>query len=128
MSERGFTLIELMIVVAIVAILVVVAYPSYLKYTVRANRAEAQAYLMELAQRQQQYFTDARAYAANEGLLNMEPPDRVESNYAISFTLAAGPPPAFTVTATPRAGSPQVGDGVLTINNAGQKLRGAEPW
>ncbi len=58
----------------------------------------------------------------------LEPPDRVEKNYVITFALPAGPPPTFTLTATPKAGTPQVGDGILTINNAGQKLKGAEPW
>ncbi|MFO7550779.1 MAG: type IV pilin protein [Haliea sp.] len=126
--NNGYTLIELMVVVAIVAILVVVAYPSYLNYTLRANRAEAQAYLMDLAQRQQQYFSDVRAYAADESTLNMTAPARVGSNYQISFTVDAGPPPTFLLTATPAPGTAQAGDGVLTINNAGQKLRGTEPW
>ena len=53
---RGFTLIELMIVVAIVGILAGIAYPSYMDHVRKGNRAKAQAFLMDVAQRQQNYL------------------------------------------------------------------------
>jgi prepilin-type N-terminal cleavage/methylation domain-containing protein len=55
---RGFTLIELMIVVAIVAILAAVAYPAYTSHVRKAHRAAAQSCLMDLAQKQTQYLLD----------------------------------------------------------------------
>ena len=61
----GFTLIELMIVVAIVGILATVAYPSYLDYVVRSNRSEAPRELVRLANLQEQLFVDSRAYTAD---------------------------------------------------------------
>ncbi len=126
--QQGFTLIELMIVVAIVAILAAVAYPSYTSYVAKANRAEAQSYLMTAAQRQALFFNDSRSYAADEAALNLTQPKRVQDNYNILFNVDAGPPPTFILAATPKVGSRQQGDGILTIDNSGAKLRGTEPW
>ena len=55
-AGRGFTLLELMIVVAIVGILASIAYPSYMDHVRKGNRAKAQAFLMDVAQRQQNYL------------------------------------------------------------------------
>ena len=71
----GFTLIELMMVIVIVAVLTMIAYPAYQSFTVKANRAEAQSYLMDVAQKQQLYFNDTRTYAADEAELNVTTPD-----------------------------------------------------
>jgi type IV pilus assembly protein PilE len=126
--QGGFTLIELMMVIAIVGILAAIGYPSYLNSTIKSNRAAAQSYLMDLAQAQQQFFNDSRTYAADETALGISIPARVGKQYAIGFTLVGGPPPTFTISATPKAGSRQVGDGVLSIDNTGTKLRGSDPW
>jgi len=61
-QERGFTLIELMIVVAVIAILAAIAMPSYTSYKVRANRVEVQTELMQLAQRLQSYKAMNHSY------------------------------------------------------------------
>lgn len=61
----GFTLIELMIVVAVVGILATIAYPSYTDYVVRNNRSEAPRELVRLANLQEQLFVDSRAYTAD---------------------------------------------------------------
>ena len=62
---QGFTLIELMIVVAIVAILAGVGYPSYQSYIMDNNRNEAKTGLMQLQLLQEQYFLDNRSYASS---------------------------------------------------------------
>ena len=63
MKQKGFTLIEMMITMAIIAILASVATMSYTKYVLRANRADAKIALMQLAQRQERYFTEKLEYA-----------------------------------------------------------------
>lgn len=64
MKKRGgFTLIELMIVIAVIAILVAVAMPNYQGYMVRSNRAVGKAELMEVAARQEHYFLNNKQYA-----------------------------------------------------------------
>lgn len=124
----GFTLIELMIVIVIVGILATVALPSYRAYIVKANRGEAQAYLMDLAQRAQQYLIDERTWETFDYTVVLPPPERVDQHYNIAFgSNSTATPPTFTITATPKAGI-QENDGTLTINQAGERLRGTEPW
>jgi type IV pilus assembly protein PilE len=118
--QRAFTLIELMIVVAIIAILAAVAYPSYREHVIRTNRADAQQYLVDIANRQEQFLLDVRSYG-DETDLGLTTPERVDRFYNITVTPAAGPPPGYTLTAAPKAGTMQAGDGNLTLNNAGVK-------
>jgi len=61
----GFTLIEVMIVVAITAILLVVAFPSYTDYIRKGNRSIARGHLLDIANRQQEFFLNNKTYAAN---------------------------------------------------------------
>jgi type IV pilus assembly protein PilE len=133
--HRGFTLIELMVTVAVVAIMASVAYPSYQAYLIRNNRAAAQSALMDVAQRQQQFLLDNRGYTCDltSTGLNWTVPASVAQNYTIAVTMTPGTcalpptPPAFTATATPKAGTRQVVDGNLTIDQAGSKLP-ANKW
>ena len=127
-AKQGFSLIELMIVIAIVGILSAVAYPAYTNSVIKSNRALAQSYLMDLAQKQQQFFNDSRSYAASVGALNVTAPPKVVAVYTVIVNRTPGPPPTFTISATPISGTRQVPDGVLTIDNTGQKKRGSATW
>ncbi len=60
--ELGFSLIELMVVVAILGIVAAIAYPSYNSYILKGNRAEAQTALIDLLQQQERYFTQRNTY------------------------------------------------------------------
>ncbi len=64
-DQQGFTLIELMVVLVIIAIISVIAYPSYTQYVVKAKRSAAQSMLLQVADRQQQFFMDNKRYAVN---------------------------------------------------------------
>lgn len=120
-SSGGFTLIELMIVVAVIAILAAVAYPSYQDYLRRGKRAAAQAFLMDLAQREQQYLIDSRSYAGTLSALNVTVPTEVSPYYTVTISVQAGPPPSFTLTAAPIAGTVQAADPTLTLDNLSNK-------
>jgi type IV pilus assembly protein PilE len=63
--QSGFTLVELMIVVAIITILAAVGYPSYTQYVMRSHRQAAKNAAFQIADRQEQFFLDNRAYAPN---------------------------------------------------------------
>lgn len=120
--QRGFTLMELMIVVAVIAILSAIAYPNYQEFLKKGRRAAAQSHLMEIALQQQQYLLDARTYASDLATLNMQTPNDVASFYQITITASDGPPPSFTITATPISGSVQASDVTLSIDQTGKKL------
>lgn len=129
-ASRGFTLIEMMITVAVIGILSAIAYPSYRQYVIRANRSAAQGYMLNVTSRQEQYLLDNRQYlnapteAALEALVPM--PDDVDASYAITVAANnAATPPTFTVTAAPVGA--QASDVTLTINSAGVKTP-ADKW
>uniref|UniRef100_A4XQV9 Tfp pilus assembly protein PilE-like protein n=1 Tax=Ectopseudomonas mendocina (strain ymp) TaxID=399739 RepID=A4XQV9_ECTM1 len=63
--QQGFTLIEVMIVIVVIGILASIAYPSYSEYVKRGNRSEGQAFLNDVAARQERYFSQNNAYVTN---------------------------------------------------------------
>lgn len=123
---RGFSLIELMIAVAIVGVLVAIAYPSYTNSLVKGNRANAKSFLLEVAQKQQQFLMDNRAYgsqaeieAALGGVAKF--PKEFTNFYTLTIVLIPGPPPGFQARAVPIGGKRQQNDGWLEIDHTGAK-------
>ncbi|WP_082054927.1 type IV pilin protein [Cupriavidus basilensis] len=122
--EAGFTLIELMVTVAIIAILASVAYPSYLQYVVRSNRVAAESFLLEVSSMQERYLVDNRAYASSLATLGYASlPATVSPNYQITVAVVAGPPPGYVLSATPQGGQAtnDTACGTLTLSGNGDK-------
>jgi len=120
--RRGFTLLELVIVVVVVAVLASVALPGYQDQVRKSRRASAQSHLLDIAQREQQYLLDTRSYASTIAALNMATPAEVSAYYTVAITTAGGPPPSFTASATPIASQAgDLGGAALTVDNTGLK-------
>lgn len=132
-SQKGFTLIELMIVVAIVGVLTAVAYPSYAEHVRRGHRADARAGLLQAQQWMERAATATGVYPATGSAPYYALPATLHWNadtskrYTIGFSGAptAG---AYTLIATRKAGTPQATDkcGNFTLTNTG--VRGAGPY
>jgi type IV pilus assembly protein PilE len=122
----GFALVELMTVVAIIAVLAAIAFPSYQQYIARANRTAAQSLMLDLANREHQYFAANRTYATSAQLGFAMPAD-VSPYYTAAIALVAGSPPGFTIAFTPVAGSVMASDGALMLDGAGKKTP-ADKW
>lgn len=127
--NRGFTLIELMIVVAIVAILAAIAYPSYQDYVRRTNRIDAQAELTELATRIQRYKVANFQFLQTNGnpitLVNLGEtipltiPRQGQALYTVTLTDVTAN--TWTLNAIPISGTPQQSDGHNILNHRGEK-------
>jgi type IV pilus assembly protein PilE len=121
---RGFTLIELMITVAIVAILTALAYPSYQQYVRRGKRSSAKAAMMNIASLEQQYLLATRTYADTPTLTasGYAIPADVAVNYTWAVAVGNGAVPTYTITFT--GTGPQAADnapGPLTLDQAGNR-------
>lgn len=115
LRQRGFSLIEVMITVAIVGILAAIALPSYLAYVQRGKVSQVTSVLGNGQVTAEQYFNDNLTYATFTC-----PPSTT------SFTIACGTPTAtaYTITAT---GGPDMNGFVYTINQANLKTT-TGPW
>ncbi|TLM74825.1 type IV pilin protein [Microbulbifer harenosus] len=136
-NQKGFTLIEMMIVVAIIGIIAGIAYPSYMESVRKSNRADAKASLNDVAQRLQRCFTTYNAYnnancAVAESLKDGATLNSGERFYAISAVIGAT---TYTLTAAPVSGKSQAADSKcasLTLTNTGVRnatgTLGADCW
>lgn len=124
--NSGFTLIEVMVVVAIIGILSAVAFPSYTEYIRRGNRAEATAALLEAQQFMERYYAANNRYSTT---VNGNPtlPARLQtlpSSGGTRYTLGvAATVNTYTLTATPSGSMAADKCGALTITNTGVKGR-----
>lgn len=127
-KARGFTLIELMIVVAIAGILASIAYPSYIDYVTKSARSEGVAAVLRVANLQEQYYLDNRAFATDMKKLGLSAsPFITESGH---YSVASAGTAAFTITAT-AIGAQASRDSTcatITLTDAGIKGPSKECW
>ena len=136
---RGFTLIELMIVIAILGALAAFAIPNYRNYNMRANRSAAAQMMLAIQNREEAYMLDARDYSdilgtsglnmAQEGWTCTNAQATGCSNNFYKVVVSKNPvtctAPCYTVTATPDSTKYQTADGYLTLTNVGIRYRSA---
>ncbi len=134
-KKNGFTLIEVLIVVAIVGILAAIAYPSYVEQVNKVRRADAQAALVELAARLQEYYIDQSPPTYVGASLNGDdaifpnevPLDGATKHY--DLRIATQDARTFTIQAAPKTASPMAGDFTygLDARGAKQHFKGSDP-
>lgn len=123
-AQTGFTLIEVMIVVAIVGILAAIAYPSYDEYVKRGNRTEGQALLQDTSARQERYFSQNNAYVTDDAdiaKLVLKGGNKSETGkYSLTLSKVNGDG-GYTLTAEQDFGDSKCGD--LILNALGERDR-----
>ncbi|MBE9399775.1 prepilin-type N-terminal cleavage/methylation domain-containing protein [Acinetobacter albensis] len=126
-NTSGFTLIELMIVVAVIAILAAIAYPSYQEYVRKTKRVEMQTSLQDIAMRIQKYkianFKVVGATTTDLGIASSYPTQGT-ALYNVGLTpLTSGAlsSESWVLTATPITNSPQQGNGHIVLNYRGER-------
>ncbi|MBT8066746.1 MAG: type IV pilin protein [Gammaproteobacteria bacterium] len=131
-KQRGITLLELMIVVAIVALLTSIAYPSYMRYVVASKRTAASSALLQVADRQQQFFMDNKSYAndltdlgfdANPYVIADDGSSTAGADAVYSISVSNVTATTYTLTAAPLHGqlARDTSCGSLTLTQVGAK-------
>lgn len=134
-NERGFTLLELMIVVVVIAILAAIALPSYTKYVQRTRRSDGQSALFNAQQAEEKFFYRCNRYGSMQEIYGSAgfdcttapatgtAIDSPQKYYSVALTsiAAATAPPKFALQATPQGVQANDPCGPLTLDNTGAK-------
>ncbi|MGI9210957.1 MAG: type IV pilin protein [Methylococcaceae bacterium] len=119
---KGMSLIELMMVMALVGILASLGMASYSAYTTRVHRAEAQTFMLMVAGREEEYHLDTREYATLTAL-HLAVPDSMARYYSVELAPDnASQPPGYTLKAIPEPGLAAKGEPALELDHLGHSL------
>jgi type IV pilus assembly protein PilE len=155
-KQRGFSLVEVMVVVAIIGILASIALPSYRQYVVRGSRVAAQAELLQLASLQEKIFLNSNSYAFGStgvtdpyngtatsgsglGRTSGQTSDGLYTLSLVTLSSAANctgsgsvattsGTQTFTLMAVPVSTGSQAGDGNICVSENGKRYWGTTPW
>ena len=128
-KNRGFTLIEILIVMVVIGILAAIAVPSYNSQLRRGTRSAAQALMADIANKEQFYLQSQRTYwdcaspCTNMSAIGITGlPAEVTNFYTLKIDKNdIATPMTFIITATPKTGTRQEPDGLLTLDSTGTK-------
>lgn len=127
-ANKGFTLMEIMVVVTIMAILIAIAVPSYRQYVTKGNRTGMQAELMQIASALERYkalqmtYTNATLEPGAGSVYGatVYPKDATGSKVLYNLSFSVAPSTTWEIRAVPNSSGPQKGNGALALNSAGQ--------
>lgn len=120
--QKGFTLLEMVVVVAVIGILLGIAIPSYQNYVIRSNRTEGQALLSDAAARQERYYSQNPGVGYTKDVAKLGMSSANSPNNLYNLTIATPTSTTYTLTATPI--NSQTRDktcGKLTLNQLGER-------
>ncbi|MGY4531041.1 type IV pilus assembly protein PilE [Pseudomonas sp. TE3786] len=123
-SERGFTLVELMVTVVILSILAAIAIPSYTRYVTRAHRSEAQALLNEAAAREERYYAQNNAFTSTVTNLGLRSSSGLSDNgyYQLSISTSDDTQGGYLLSATPQGSQAKDTEcGTMKLNALGER-------
>jgi len=134
-NQQGFTLIEMMIVVAIIGILAAIAYPSYQQYVIKTKRTDMMSEMQNIASEIESRKLAQGSYSAISAGVKTDfataYPRQGTQLYDVTINPTTLTPPDNTltnkwiITATPKTNSQMTNDGILTLNYQGIKCRGS---
>lgn len=125
-QSKGFTLVELLVVLSIIGIMAAVGFPAYNDYVQRSHRVDLQAHLMQLASNLERYKSQQMSYTGvtlamvNSNVAVYPTAGTAKYNLALTLTPAAAPT-SWSLTATPVSAGTQAGDGALRIDSQGRR-------
>lgn len=121
---KGFTLIEVIITMAIIVILGAIALPTYTRFMVKGNRAAAQAAMLDLVTREEQFLMANRRYANKDELIanGYALQREVGALYNYAVDVGTGTVPTYTITFTAKDTGMQKNEPAMSLNSSGVKL------
>ena len=125
-NQKGFTLVEVMIVVAIIGVLAAIAYPSYQRYVIKTKRTDMMVEMQNIAAQIESRKLAQGSYSAISAKVLDDFEDAYPTQGVALYDITIAPDPLtakWTITATPKSGTQMATDGTLSLNYQGLKCK-----